>query len=123
MFAPNRDFISGMAASAATDAYSAPPFETYCFAFSQKSECTCTRKPSVLVNGEGISSNGRFCQSSYSRGKSAFIAARRASTKDDNHEPVIQRFSSPKLGCDCPATLPPSSVETYGTTSGPVKPK
>src|SRR5712691_3694312 len=95
--APNNDSMSGIAASAATDAYREPPCDTYCFALSQKSECTCTRKLFVLVNGEGINSNGCFCQSPYSLEKSAFMPARRARTNDDSHEPVIQAFSSLKF--------------------------
>src|SRR5579864_3755457 len=78
---------------------------------------------SVLVSGEGNSSMGCFCQSVYSRGKSAFSPARRASTKLDSQAPVSQELSSLVLGGCCPATAMPSLVETYGMASGPVKPK
>src|SRR5437870_2745738 len=100
--------MSGMAASPLTDAYIAPPCDTYCRAFSQKSVCTCTRNEFVLVSGDGSRTAGYFCQSLYSRGISDFIPPRRASIKLLNHDPVIQALSSLKLGGCCPATAWPS---------------
>ena len=84
----------------------------------------CVRKGSdVPVMGEGMNSMGRFAQSAYSRGKSAFRCARRANTKEVRAEPISQRLAALTSGWACPGMASASEVETYGVTSGPVSPK
>src|ERR1019366_7470662 len=77
----------------------------------------------VLVSGDGRKSMGYRDQSSYSRGNSDFRPARCARINVFSAELISHWLSALVFGGGCPGIASPSKVETYGVTSGPVRPK